>query len=386
MSATAGTRRATDVLAEADEAAKAQDWNRAADLLADAGDQIRVLDKRAFYLSRAKRYAEALDVLAQLRTMEPENFLWQHMTGYQFYEQQRYDEAAPWLIEAYKLNPTHMRNLYRLAQTRRHQGEIGRATRAAGEVLRLWHELPPGAQEREAKTLAKASYLLAGLQVDRDPRGALLLFEQAAEHDPSDYDKQYTLGKTYRRTGNPQAGLAALQRAQRIKPGRSYIELELAAALIDAGEHEQAADHLRRGQRNVRGWQAWKAARLALALNRTADAQRLLAQAARDRGVRGSTRYEELKVKLDAAAPKTPDPPRPRGREPERGESSRPARQGTVDHVRPERGFGFLVDEADGQRCHFKLRSRELHKGQRVVFRRADTDKGPAARDVRPAP
>ena len=378
---------ATDLIAEADRAAQAKDWNRAADLLADAGDEVRILDKRSFYLSRAKRYAEALDVLGVLRGKEPNNFLWQHMTGYQFYEQQRYTEAVPWLIEAYKLNPTHLRNLYRLAQARRHQGETERATRAAGEVLRLWHQLPNAAQERDAKTFAKASYLLARLQVGNDPVGAVPLLEQAAEHDPEDYDKHYMLGKTLRRTGHATAGLASLQRAQRIKPGRNYIELELCAALIDAGEHEQAAQHLRRAERNVRGWLAWKAARLALALGRTADADRMLKQAARDRTVKVSDQYEQLKRELDAATVSpvvTPERAVTHERDqlhaPGPGETS----EGAVHHVRPERGFGFLVDDADGQRCHFKLRGGEFHKGQRVTFTRVDADRGPAAVDVQP--
>ena len=62
---------ATDVVAEADRAAKANAWGRA-DLLTCAGDLIRVLDKCAFFLSRAKRYNETLHVLAVLREREPE--------------------------------------------------------------------------------------------------------------------------------------------------------------------------------------------------------------------------------------------------------------------------------------------------------------------------
>jgi predicted Zn-dependent protease len=112
-----------ELLAAAENAARATDWSRAADLLSDAPDQVRVLDKQAFYLSRAKRYEEARAVLAVLRGREPGNFLWPHMTGYQYYEEGRYEEAIPWLLQAYKLNPTHLRNLYRLAQSRRHQGD-----------------------------------------------------------------------------------------------------------------------------------------------------------------------------------------------------------------------------------------------------------------------
>ena len=388
MSEVATTPGAEDALAAAENAAKANDWGRAADLLADAPEQVRVLDKRAFYLSRAKRYEESRQILAVLRAREPSNFLWAHMTGYQYYEEQRYDEAVPWLRDAYRLNPTHLRNLYRLAQARRHQGELLRAQLAAGQVLKLWHASPPEAQQREAKTLAKASYLLGRLQVDRDPLGALPLLEQAVQHDSADHDKHYMLGRTYRRVGEAQLGLDALRRAQRIKPGRVYIELELADALAAAGQTEDAVRLLARTLPSVRGWQAWKAARVALSLDRTPDARRMLEVASRDPTVKRSPKYEALKTRLDATAPEsassaTPVLSAPHGR----GHQSVPgpgaASTGKVHHVRSDRGFGFLVDDADGERCYFKLRGDALTAGQAVRFVRADTERGPAARDVR---
>ncbi len=125
------------LLADADQAASKNEWERAISILDGAPDLVRVLDKRAFYLSRAKRYDEACNTLAVLREREPANFLWQHMTGYQYYVQERYVEAVPWFVEAFRLNRTHIRNLYRLAQSRRHQGELVRAQRAAAEVRRL---------------------------------------------------------------------------------------------------------------------------------------------------------------------------------------------------------------------------------------------------------
>ena len=144
--------------------------------------------------------------------------------------------------------------------------------------------------------MAKASYLLARLQPDRDRQRALPLLAQAAEHDPGDHDKHNMLGKTSRRTGDQQAGLDALRRRLRIKPGRNYIELELCAALIEADHGDEAADHLRRGERGVRGWLAWKAAWLAFTLGQVPDARRLLAQAGRERwpGTTTSTRSSRL--------------------------------------------------------------------------------------------
>jgi hypothetical protein len=57
---------------------------------------------------------------------------------------------------------------------------------------------------------------------------------------------------------------------------------------------------------------------------------------------------------------------------------------GRVDVVRPERKFGFLLDEA-GPRRHFRLTS-NLHfrRGDRVSFVAFSADKGPAARELEP--
>ena len=56
---------------------------------------------------------------------------------------------------------------------------------------------------------------------------------------------------------------------------------------------------------------------------------------------------------------------------------------GRVDVVRPDRNFGFLVDEVDGVRRHFRLDNLRLRVGDRVAYVAIERDKGPAARNVR---
>src|ERR1700733_13847401 len=107
MSSAGTTTDVKALLADAGKAANDKDWNRAADLLADGPDTVEVLHRRSFYLSRSKRHDEARATPAILREREPKNFLWQHMTGYQYYDEQRFDEAVPWFIAAYRRNPDH---------------------------------------------------------------------------------------------------------------------------------------------------------------------------------------------------------------------------------------------------------------------------------------
>lgn len=386
--ATAEEQSVPELLAAAEAAAEAKEWDRASELLAGAPGDVPTLSKRAFCLSRAARYEKARGLLEALCVMEPQNSRWPYMVGYQYLQERSYDDAVLWLRRAYRLNPGHIGNLYRLALARREQGDIRRSQLAAMEVLKLWHALPESQRDRDSKTFAKASYLLGLMQCDRDPRGALSLFEQAVAHDGGDHDKHYRLGKTYRRLGRTADALAALRRAARIKPNTNYIELELAEALADNDEAGDAVRCLERGSRGVRGWQAWKAARIALRIERPHDAQRLLREAARDRQVKRSPKYEQLRADVDTAvavAPPAPVEKQACGGGAQRHRSTQSG-TGRVHNLQPERGFGFLVDDGDGEHCHFKLKGGlTLSKGQRVRFVRSDTDRGPAARDVQPA-
>jgi tetratricopeptide (TPR) repeat protein len=171
--ATGPARSVPELVAAAEVAADAREWDHAAELLDGAPAEGPVLSKRAFYLSRAARYGEARQVLEALCAKEPQNCRWPYMIGYQYLQERSYDSAVLWLRKAYLLNPRHIAILYKLALARREQGEIIRSKLAAMEVLKLWHALPEGRRDRDAKTFAKASYMLGLMQCDRDPHGAL---------------------------------------------------------------------------------------------------------------------------------------------------------------------------------------------------------------------
>jgi tetratricopeptide (TPR) repeat protein/cold shock CspA family protein len=359
------------LLARAEEAAIKKEWSHAADLLETAGDATAVLDKRLFYLSRAKRYEEALEIAATLRTREPDNFLWPYMTAYQHYVQERYEEAIPWFREALRRNPQHLKSWWRVANALSKCGREAEAVRCGGRVLRLWHDLPPETQERERSNLAKASYFLGKVQMRNDAEGAIPMLEQAVEHDPDDPYKHYRLGKAIRYAGRGAEGVAHLRRAHALKPGDGNIELELALCLGRGGERGEALDILRRRIDRLRGWDLLKAGQLALDLEEPALALTLLERAAGDRLTRSDDR-----VATALAAARVTAPPRP---EPAVGDERQ---VGRVDVVRPERNFGFLVGD-DGVRRHFRLRGPpRLRVGDRVSFVPFEGEKGPAAREL----
>lgn len=366
-----------EVLRRADAHIAKGEWEAACEILADAGSGTRVLDKFAFCLSRAKRYDAAYAVLEELQKRHPSEVRWPYMLGYQLYEQERYAEALPHFIAAWRANPRHLRNLYRLAQTRLHLGEVDKAKRGAMEVLRIWHKLPADARERDARTLAKASYLLGREQLKTDAVWAVELLGQAAQHDPADHDKHYLLGKALRKAGRYEEAAQPLRRALRIKPGQIYIELELAVTLARCdGGQEEAARLLGKVERRVNDWQALKAASLAARLSDGPRARRLLDRAARKGFVRRSPAYAAVAEQVNPVA--STQGAEPAGAEPHE------LKCGRVDKVNAERDFGFLVDENDGTRRYFKLpKKMRLRRGELVIYRPREADKGPAADVIR---
>lgn len=362
-------------LAQAADAAALLDWNAAADILASAGASREVLDKRAFYLSRAKRYPEALDVLAELRRREPAGFMAYYMTGYQYYMQQSYAEAVRWFDEALKRRPDHIKLNWRRAYALSAVGRQADALDASAKVLRLFNALPAKDRDPHRQSFAKASHMLGKAALDKGRAlDAIDFLKQAAEADPSDPYHVYLLGKARRRAGLFKDAITDLRRARGLKPSDTSIELELAACLLSLGDKEGCISAIAQVESRCRGWLAYKAGTLAHRSERPELAIRLLQRAAQDRDTRAESCVAEA---LNAAMASLPPP---NGSQPLE-ETAEIATFGAVAVVNPDKGFGFLVDES-GIRRHFKLRGRGIQKGDRVRFVPAEAPKGPAARDV----
>ena len=374
---TMAVREGPELLARAAAAAGRLEWSEAADLLVGAGTGSDVLDKRAFYLSRAKRYSEALEILAELRKRRPDDFMPLYMTGYQYYEQKEYAEAVTWFDQALERRPDHIKLCWRRAYALSAIGRSPDALESAARVLRLYHALPSQDRDSHRQTFAKASHMLGKAELDKGrAHDAVPFLEQAVEADPSDPYHIYLLGKAHRRTGSPNEAVADLRRARGLKQGDLSIELELAASLLAIGDKEGCVAGIARIESRCRGWQAFKGGRLAQEAERPELAIRLLERAAQDRDTRGET---SVKDALAAA--------RASNQRPDSSSTSKAVADstriafGAVDVVKPDKGFGFLIDES-GTRRHFRLRDDSIHKGDKVRFVPAEASKGPAAKDV----
>lgn len=366
-----------ELLKEATRAADDRDWSRAADILAGAVPSDFVVDRRAWYLSRAKRYDEALELLSELQRRRPDDFRPYYMIGYQYYDQGKYRESLSWFDSAIQRKPQHLKSLWRRAYALHKVGEEAKARVAAGAILRVWHELPPDQRDADRKILAKASYLLGKGQLRADPQGAVWLLRQAAENDPDDPYKHYLLGKGLRLSGQINEALLSLKRARKLKPGDVHIELEYAAALIHAGEVREGLRLIAQLSRRCRGWEAFKAGRLCVQARDRELAISLLRRARQDRPTRNDPKVREALE--EALALPVPEKSQEAGDQVDR-------HTGRIELVRAKRGFGFLVDEEEGTKRHFRLKQGvRLDRGQQVSFIPMKIERGPAARDVRPA-
>ncbi len=380
-----------DRLAEAAVAAEAKDWSGAADVLATGPQSDEILDKRGWYLSRAKRYDEAIRVFSELRNRRPHDYRPPYMMGFQYYNQERWRESLSWFAEALERKPDHIKSLWRSAHALEKAGDDKQAALMAGRVLQLWHELPPARQEEDRKSAARASFLLGRRQLARDPVGAAELFAQAAELEPDDPFKHYRHAQALRRSGRGREALSAAERAHRLKRGDPNITVEYAEALNANRRPTEAAKALGRAARRCVGWKAYQAGKLALQLGDPRLAVDLLRQAERDRTVRVDPGLKEALAEATSRAGESgTSRSRPQGRRGRRqgsvgsnGDGS--SGHGRVDVLRIDRGFGFLVDDA-GVRRHFRVDSAaDLAQGQEVTFIPVAAAKGPAANNVCPS-
>lgn len=358
-------------LERAEQAAAVKDWDRAAAFAADAGTSSYAMGKRAFYLSRAGRYDDALVLLGELRAREPSNFRWPYMAGFQHYQREQWQQALDCFRQALILRPDHLPTMWRAAYALHRSGQTAKSQLVASRLLRIWHALDDDAKRERRGLAGKASYLLGKAQLRSDPSGAAKLFEQACDIDPDDPDKLYRLGQSRRRAGQPSEALGPLRRAAKLKPAAVYIRLELACSLNAAGDDDEASRALSAIQRRCRGWDAYKAAGLAMRLGNPALAMQLADRALEHRNCRSEPGVRHLRAQARAACPRSVD------------DSSTGRARGRIDVVRRERRFGFIVDDADGTRRHFRLpRGCAFRRGDRVSFLPVDEEKGPAAKDV----
>lgn len=355
-----------DGLAEAHHCAEREDWRAAVEVLRQTEQTAEVLESLAYYLSLLRDYHGALDVTASFRKLRPDDVRGYYMAGYQFYKQKRFREAVPWFEQALQADPAHMKSRRALINALAKLGRRAEVERAASEVLRIWASLKVE-QRRDLSTYARACYILGKASLQRQPELSLEYFDAACKAEPDDAWHHWGRGRALLSLRRVDEALEAHTLAAALKPGDIWIELERARAAAATGAQDAALETLRQNQRRVRSWEAERAGQVARRLGEDRLAVEFFSKAATDPGSGGNDRV----VRELAEARRAAGLPESQVDEP---------RWGRVQLVRQDRNFGFLLDEVDGARRHFRLpRGRKIVEGDRLRFLPRDREKGPAA-------
>jgi len=367
---------ADPLIGQAEALAQSSDWGRAADLLAGSKGSLSVLEKRAYYLSRAGRIDDALAILAEMLTEYPDDFKPYFLTGYQHLKKGDHRQAALWLEQAASRNPTHIPTLDRLAFSLSKAGDHAGAARYATRVIKEWYCLEEPQRQLEVRRYVTACCLLGKRYLRSDPQSAVEYYEAAVQNDLTNPWPLYGLGCALGAVGRHVDALAALNRASELKPGDVWIELERAAALIRHGQRESGLGGLILLKPRLNAWEAERGARVAMLAADAALALELIDVAVRSRAVRKHPRVARLRGEAQKRAQESGVTPAAVIDE---------LHTGRIDVLQPDRGFGFVVDDRDGARRHFRVRGRvRLTVGDRVKFRPRRGEKGPAAEELTP--
>ena len=300
------------------------------------------------------------------------------MTGYQYYEQQRFADSIPYFREALKRNRNHLRSWWRAANALHQVGEHTKAQLAAGRVLRLWPDLDDEEKKRCASHCAKAAYMLGRDQAAHHPEGAEPLFRMAAELDSQDPYKHYSLGKTLLRLGRIEEAATSLLRARHLKAQDPDIELQYAKVLARQNDPEGAISAILAVAHRLCGHAAYHAGILVLDCGAAGLSAQLLTTAGRLSAVRADPAFEVALRRTHALASPADDQP-----------ALTPDTTGTgrIQFLNLEKHFGFLRDDLEGTRRHFRIvEPTTFQAGDVVSFTRYETEKGPAARLVQATP
>ncbi|GIK76115.1 tetratricopeptide repeat protein [Anaerolineae bacterium CFX9] len=225
-----------ELLEKAERFAGQQRWEEAALVARQAVDTVPehrwAKDKLGWYLSRAKKHADAIEVYSLLVQEAPENPKYPYMLGYQYYDQQDFTNAVPWFRKALDLKPDYLVVLYRCGYALVKTGDVRAAEALLRDCVRYWRELEEGdAKDREKKNYADACFQLGKIYSDRDDWvSAVKAFTEAVAHESNDADKLYNLGKALVKVENFEEALAALLKADQIAPRKHYIQTYLAIA------------------------------------------------------------------------------------------------------------------------------------------------------------
>jgi len=323
-----------------------------------------------------------------------------------------------------EIYPKWLKALAEVSTLYKEVGSIEKAFKACQNGIQVYKNMKPDRQKESAPIYSKLCTLLAKLICSKENRSesdvneAEHLFKESISADSQNADTWYRLGDFLLETGRPDEAIQYLQKAESLAPKKEYIPHKIAQAYLKKGDPDQALriyetiPHykrtpyilhgmaeclLRNGKLKEGAYYLYVAAQrepekwyhhrdLALALADLGDRDQAI-----DSLDKANQLYKKEKgkdfAKILAKIEEIKE--RPKG---ERIVFEKPDTSvttisyGIVTKYNPERGFGFIKDNADGGNIFFhisKVKNRiEPAPGLSVKFSKEIGEKGPQASKV----
>lgn len=203
-----------------------------------------VTGQLAFCHSRLRHHSEAIALYKKLCEVEPNQPRWPYSLGYQYYDQQQWDQAIIHFDQALTIQPDYIVVLYRkgYALAQLHESKRGQALTVLEQCRSAYHALTDeDIKKRERKHYADACYqqgkIFAALKRHDKAQERL----QEASEIINDADIHYALGDSYLSSGQIADAVTSLETAQRLseKPAH-YIIDRLIRAYAAASQRDKA--------------------------------------------------------------------------------------------------------------------------------------------------
>jgi tetratricopeptide (TPR) repeat protein len=255
----------TNVLELMDQAKRLADvrsWSDAADVCREAlelaPNDKEIMGQLGWYLSRARRHDEAIEIFDNLVQRDPDMAKWPYMLGYQYYDQQQWRKAVQWFNRALEIWDSYLVVLYRKGYAHTELNETDLARQSFQKCIAVWRGLGDERQEREAKHYSDACFQLGKLLLaSRQSRNAENTLAESVKYGPSDAHKHYNYGKALLKNSKASEALEQFRLADRIEPNKDYILVYVARAQTGLGQYQYAKSVLERipaGRRKAYVW------------------------------------------------------------------------------------------------------------------------------------
>ena len=196
----------------------------------DPKDKIEIANMihRAEVLQQDMHFDESIVLLRQVIAKEPALAL-DSKLGEWLMRNQEFPEAVPVLRKALQMNPDSPMAHFQLAKSLMATGDF------AAAVEELENTVAKIPNLIEAHSFLELAYA----RTNRVPE-AIRECRTVLEYDPEDYGSYLILGQSLARSGDPQAGVAALKRAAALRPQDPLPHAWLAAIYDQLGQNEDA--------------------------------------------------------------------------------------------------------------------------------------------------